>query len=78
VNDDRAFGSCCPDLLAALKQPQTSMFRVETNGVLYLSVGFVSTGGGQAWFEQAVLFCPFCGVLIQTREEVASRSSTIQ
>jgi len=69
------FGTCCADLAAAIKQPQTSMFRVETNGVLFLSVGYVSTAKGPGWFDQAVLFCPFCGAQLQTRTEIAAKAS---
>jgi len=48
------------------------MFRVEGNGVLYLSVGYVMTENGPGWFDQAVLFCPFCGAQLQTRESIAA------
>jgi hypothetical protein len=50
------------------------MFRVESNGVLYFSVGFISTPQEPGWFDQAVLFCPFCGVALQTRDEIKRRS----
>ena len=63
------FGSCCPDLSDAMVHPPNSMFRVD-NGVLYLSVGFAATEQGPGWFDQAVLFCPFCGTPLQTREQV--------
>jgi len=66
------FGSCCSDLSSAMAEPPNSMFRVEGNGVLYLSVGYVMTENGPGWFDQAVLFCPFCGAQLQTRESIAA------
>ena len=50
------------------------MFRIESNGVLFLSVGYVTTPQGPGWFDQAVLFCPFCGAQLQTRAEIAAKS----
>ncbi|MDZ4820838.1 MAG: hypothetical protein SGJ20_17880 [Planctomycetota bacterium] len=47
------------------------MFRVETNGVFYLSIGYVQTEQGTGWFDQAVIYCPFCGVQLQDRNEIA-------
>jgi len=51
--------------------PQQTMFRVETNGVFYLSIGYVQTEQGTGWFDQAVIYCPFCGVQLQDRNEIA-------
>jgi hypothetical protein len=68
------FGSCCNDLADAISQPPNSLFRVD-DGVLYLTVGYIETEEGVGWFEQAVLFCPFCGMRLQTREEISRRSS---
>jgi hypothetical protein len=65
-----AFGSCCGDLATAMKTPN-SMFRVEDNGVLYFSVGHVATEQGPGWFDQAVIFCPFCGKQLQSKEQIA-------
>lgn len=66
--------SCCSDLKDAMTSAPTSMFRVESNGILYLSVGYTRTAQGIGWFDQAVRFCPFCGTELQTREEIQSRS----
>ena len=66
-----SFGSCCKDLRAAMSEPPVSMFQVNDAGVLYLAVGYVETEQGPSWFDMAVLFCPFCGARLQTREEVA-------
>jgi len=69
----KAFGTCCRDLADAMAQPPESFFHVEENGVLYLAVGYTPTENGPGFFDQAVLFCPFCGSQLQTREEVSSR-----
>jgi hypothetical protein len=68
------FGSCCKDLRDAMASPPISLFRVEDNGVLYLTIGYAQTPQGVAWFDQALLFCPFCGLQIQEREEIRTRS----
>jgi len=57
-----------------MNQPQHSLFRTEENGVLYLSVGYLATQQGPGWFDQAVLFCPFCGTQLQSRERIAEKS----
>ena len=69
------FGKCCDDLKAAIQQPENSMFLIESNGVLFLSVWYVTTPEGTGWFDQAVLFCPFCGSQLQSREEIAAKSA---
>jgi hypothetical protein len=71
---DGPFGSCCADLADAMNAPPNSMFRVEENGVLYFSVGFVETEQGPGWFDQVVIFCPFCGKQLQSKEEIARKS----
>jgi hypothetical protein len=68
------FGSCCKDLHDALTSPPNSFFPVEESGVLYLTIGYVVTADGPGWFDQAPLFCPFCGVEIQDREEIRQKS----
>ena len=68
------FGECCGDLKKAMTFPPESLFRVEGNGVLYLSVGFTNTDQGVGWFDQAVLFCPFCGTELQSRAEIQRRA----
>src|SRR3546814_9854140 len=52
-----------------------TLFRVEENGVLFLKVGYVMTENGPGWFDQAVLFCPFCGTQLQTEDEIRARAS---
>jgi hypothetical protein len=59
----------------ALIAPQKSMFRVEENGVLYLSIGCSPTEQGIGWFDMAVIFCPFCGKKIQDEDEIRAKSA---
>ena len=54
-----------------MTQPQQSMFRIAEIGVLYLSVGYIRTRQGAAWMDDAVLFCPFCGTGLQTKEQLS-------
>ena len=68
------FGSCCKDLKDAMNTPKTSMFRVD-GGIFYLSVGSVDTAKGAAWFDQAVIFCPFCGKQLQTKEDIKRKAT---
>jgi hypothetical protein len=56
-----SFDSCWGELEDAMKTPPNSMFRVKSNGVLYFTLGYVETEHGPGWFDQAVIFCPFCG-----------------
>lgn len=68
------FGSCCDELAEVMNAIPNSFFRVEENGVLYLTIGYVETDEGPGFFDQAVLFCPFCGKELQTRLEIAQKS----
>lgn len=69
------FGSCCKDLQNAMTTPPTSLFRVESNGVLFLTIGYARTEQGTGWFDQAVIYCPFCGLKIQDKDEIRRRSA---
>jgi len=69
------FGNCCKDLNDAMTSVPHSLFRVEDNGILYLTIGYAETPQGAAWFDQAPLFCPFCGIQIQNREEIKLKTS---
>jgi len=68
------FGSCCKDLSDAMKV-ENSFFRIESNGVLYLTVGYIKTAQGPGFFDQAVLHCPFCGKQLQTKASIAAQSA---
>jgi hypothetical protein len=71
VTQHKPFGTCCKDMRDALTVPEQRFLVVqEGTGVLYLTIGSAKTDRGIAWFDQAVLFCPFCGTRLQTREEV--------
>ena len=75
MDKTRRFGSCCKDLGKAIDDPPNSFFRIEENGVLFLTVGYVETEEQQAFFDQAVLYCPFCGIQLQTREEIKEKAT---
>jgi hypothetical protein len=61
-------GACCSEMSDAL-MPKP-LFRIEDNGVLYVTVGYAQTPQGVGWFDQAAMFCPFCGTQIQDREAI--------
>jgi hypothetical protein len=69
-----AFGSCCKDLRDVMDSKFESFFRIEDNGVLYLTVGYISTEDGPGFFDAAVIFCPFCGQRLQDKDEIARRA----
>jgi hypothetical protein len=54
-----------------MKTPPNSMFRIKENGALYFTVGYIATEEGPGWFDQAVIFCPFCGKQLQSKEDIA-------
>lgn len=58
--------------------PDASFFRIEENGVLYLTVGYTQTEQGTGWFDQAIIFCPFCGQKLQDRNEIALKSQNVE
>ncbi len=64
------FGNCCSELTNALNGVPHSFFHVEENGVLFLTVGYVTTEQGPGFFDQAVLFCPFCGRELQDADQI--------
>lgn len=69
-----ALGSCCKDLADAIIQVPNSFFRVEDDGVFMLTVGYVRSDQGTGWFDQAVIYCPFCGTKLQDRDEIRARA----
>jgi hypothetical protein len=69
------FGSCCDDLKHAMTIPPNSLFRKSESGVLYLAVGYVQSDEGIGWMDQAVIFCPFCGKRLQSKEEIRMKSA---
>jgi len=57
-----------------MQQPPESFIRIDDNGVLYVTVGYMETEKGPGFFDQAVIFCPFCGKQLQTKEDIASKA----
>jgi hypothetical protein len=67
------FGTCCVDLQQCLEQPNC-LFHVSEDGSFYLAIAFIQTEEGTGWFDQAVLYCPFCGKQLQDRQELADKA----
>lgn len=70
------FGSCCKDLREAMTQVPNSFFRESEEGVFYMVVGYAQTREGTGFFDQAVIFCPFCGTRLQNRDVIATKAHT--
>jgi len=70
----QVFGSCCAELDRAMTAPPNSLFRFEENGVLYLTVGYAQTPQGTSWFDQAVIYCPFCGSQLQNLDDIRRKA----
>lgn len=68
--------NCCQEFRDALNIPSISSFRVERNGVLFLTIGSTKTGDEMNFYDQAVIFCPFCGTKLQDRNEIALKVNT--
>ena len=66
------FGSCCNDLHEALNPEITPnpLLMISEQDVLYLTIGMVETQDGPGFFDQAIMFCPFCGRKLQDRAEI--------
>ncbi len=56
--------------------PQKKFLWTSEEGVLYLTVGAVETEQGTGWMDQTVLFCPFCGRELQTRDEIRLKAGS--
>lgn len=67
------FGTCCEDLKKGMTIPENTFFYVSEEKVLYLSVGYTNTEQGTAWFDQAVIYCPFCGTKIQDKKVISKK-----
>ena len=64
---------CCQGFQDALQIPGVSSFKVEKNGILFLTIGYTKTNDETSWYEQAVIFCPFCGAQLQDPNEIAQK-----
>lgn len=71
------FGTCCHDLKDALDTTKVpnSFFIVSENNVLYQTIGYVNTPKGTGYFDQAVIYCPFCGNKLQDKDEIKKKSN---
>lgn len=74
--DKDDFGSCCEYLKEILESKGFSpLLAVDEDDVLYMSVGMLDAGDGEASLvDHPVFFCPFCGTALQTEEEVEAKS----
>jgi hypothetical protein len=61
------FGDCCSELRDALNFEAEPMVRINEQGALFMTVGMLMTEEGPAFYDHAVLFCPFCGTKLQDR-----------
>ena len=74
---ENRFGQCCDDLQETLTGDFNRLFHIDERNVLRVAVGYVFVEGGQVgWFDNALLFCPFCGAELQTRPEIAASVGT--
>ena len=73
IREFEPFGGCCEGLQKSMTIPNNSFFFVSEEKILYLSVGYANTEDGTAWFDQAVIYCPFCGTKIQDEEEISRK-----
>jgi len=70
-----AFGTCCQELKDAMDTTKVpnSFFLIGENGVFYQTVGYVNTEKGPGFFDQAVIFCPFCGKKLQDKDVIKGK-----
>jgi hypothetical protein len=52
-----------------------SLIAKSENEVAMIAVGYVETDDGLGWFDQAMLYCPFCGTQVQTVEGIKQKVS---
>ncbi len=73
INEFALFGTCCKDLEKVITIPQNTFFFVSEEKILYMSVGYANTEEGTAWFDQAIIYCPFCGTKLQDKALISKR-----
>lgn len=85
--DGAPFGSCCDAMADILNNQEFSPLLAveEESGVLFMAVGNAiiesendEEDGEMAWFDQAVMFCPFCGTEVQTPEGIEGKLGEIE
>lgn len=76
--DAGKFGNCCEALKDVLSNDEFEpLVAVDDSGVLYMSVGLLDAEGDEEpnMVDHPMYFCPFCGVKLQTEEEVEAKTS---
>ena len=67
---------CCDNLRRSLAEVPNSTIALQESGIAYLSVGYVEIkDGGIGWFDLALRHCPFCGVELQTIDEIKTKAT---
>jgi hypothetical protein len=75
MQGDAKFGSCCKSMASAMSFPGERHFFVE-DGVFRIIIGQAKlTDGREAVAADNVYFCPFCGVSLQSLDEVKARAT---
>jgi hypothetical protein len=59
----------------AVTEPPNPLIAEQDNGVAYMAVGYIETEQGLGWFDQALLYCPFCGTKLLDAEEIKHKVS---
>lgn len=68
--EEKDFGKCCEDLNNAMNDLPEPTIRVDENGLLYLTVGYSESDEGIEFYDQALIYCPFCGTKLQDPEKI--------
>lgn len=76
TGDSSKFGSCCTELKEAMSgEDFEPLITVGDGDVLYMSVGIIEMDDDEpGMIDHPVFFCPFCGVRLQTAEEVRAKA----
>ena len=70
------FGSCCEELKEALEGGDFEpLITVGADEVIYMTVGLVDLEEDEPGLvDHPLFFCPFCGVKLQTPEDVRAKA----
>ncbi len=76
TSDTDGFDSCCEDLEEAMSGAEFDpLITVDTDGVLYMSVGQIDLEDDEPGLvDHPMFYCPFCGKELQTVEEVRTKT----
>ena len=72
--------NCCNDLREAMTVPEDSLFQIadyESGGILFITTGYTQDLKGIEWFQQAIIFCPFCGQRLQDRDKIPVQGQSV-